>query len=553
MEPPNVKDLLLAERLERSQVAALLSPFGLRDPLNADRNLQSMAREPSERQLLAEILESILHAASQSADPDQALNFLERFSHAALNPTRLFSYLQDSPQAADILMRTLGGSAYMAEILIRDPHHFYWVTDPQTLQKASLKRPLEREIVRALRVIAEEPLQLDFLRSLKRREMLRIGVRDLFRFSSVEETLAALSLLAEVLISAAVWICSRALRRELGLQSGTFADFTVLGMGKLGGRELNFSSDVDLLYVFGSGYDAPAVSTQGALTAQDFFRRLAQKVTVALNDLTGEGYVYRVDLRLRPEGDAGEIAQPLDGFERYYRSRVGTWERLALLKAWPVAGSRRLGREFIEMARGFVFDRPFDLQAIQDVRNVKRKIDQKMTVRQQRTRNVKLGTGGIREIELIVQALQVRFGAGDPDLAERNTLRGLAALRSRELISAEEASILTGAYVFLRDVENKLQMADDAQTHSLPRMEEALASCARRLGYGDGTDGSSTERFLRDYARHTRDVSRTFEGIFGERAEERFSEGTRVTSQSTRRSRAPASGDGPWGEGAEGG
>src|SRR5213593_2290331 len=168
----NIKDLLLAPRLDRQQVAALLSPYGFKDPPKADVNLQAMADDPSERELLADILKDLLICVSQSADPDQALNYFERFARAALNKTRLFSYLKDSPRMLEILARTLGGSPYMAEILIRDPHHFYWVTDPGTLYNGRKKREIRRELVQTLGALTESQSQLDYLRVLKRREML---------------------------------------------------------------------------------------------------------------------------------------------------------------------------------------------------------------------------------------------------------------------------------------------------------------------------------------------------------------------------------------------
>ena len=506
MTAPTVKDLLLAPRLDRQQVIALLSPYGFKDPPKADSNLQAMASDPSDRQLLADILEELLVCVSQSADPDQALTYLERFACAAINKTRLYTYLKDSPRTLEILAKTLGGSPYMAEILIRDPHHFYWVTDPQILDSARKKREIQRELGRTLKVLAGERQQLDYLRVLKRREMLQIGVRDLLRLCPVEETLTALSILAEALISAAYWICASALRREYGIPKNTFTGFTILAMGKLGGGELNFSSDVDLMYLYASDQEeTDAVSTS------EYFRRLCQKITVALNEFTGEGYVYRVDLRLRPEGKSGHIAYRLDGFKRYYQSRLETWERLALLKAWPVAGNRELGRAFLDMARAFVYDRPFDLKALEDVRSMKHKMDQQMTAREQRSRNVKLGTGGIREIELIAQSLQVRHGAQFPRIRERNTLQALDALCDQSLISVEERDQLTHAYIFLRNVENKLQMVHDAQTHSLPRELEELNTCARLLGYSNGDRGPAAEQFLRDYKYFTGLVNRIFE------------------------------------------
>lgn len=503
MKPLSAKDLLLATELDRQQISSLLSPYGFKDVAKADANLQAIAGEPSDRQLLAIVIEELLSCLSSSADPDQALNYLERFSRAALNKTQLFFYLRDFPRAIEILAKALGASPYMAEILIRDPQHFYWVTDPHILYDIRKKRDIQRELARTLKLIEGEQTQLDYLRFVKRREMLHIGIRDLLRLCSVQETLLALSVLAETLISMTVSVCAAALRRELGLPKNSFTQFTVLAMGKLGGGELNFSSDVDLIYLYDTWPKADV-----SISAPEYFRRLSQKITTGLNSFTGEGYMYRVDLRLRPEGESGYIAYSLDGFERYYRSRLATWERLALLKAWPVAGSRMLGREFLRMAQPFIYERPFDGQARQDIRNMKGKIDHKMTLRGQLSRNVKLGTGGIREIELIAQGLQVQHGGKVPQIKGRNTLSVLEALGEHAFIQREDCDALARGYIFLRDVENKLQMANDAQTHSLPRDEAELNVVARTLGY------STADNFLRDYEHHTRNVNRIFETHF---------------------------------------
>jgi glutamate-ammonia-ligase adenylyltransferase len=503
--PSDIKDLLLAPGLERRQVAALLEPYGIRDAAKADANLQALAANPSDRQLLADILAELLTCISQSADGDQALNYFERFAGAALNKAQLFVYLHDSPRTLEVLAKTLGASPYMAEILIRDPQHFYWLTDPANLYSSRKKRAIQRELVRTLKVLENESTQLDYLRVLKRREMLHIGVRDLLRLCSVQETLTALSTLAETLITMTHWVCASALRREYRIPKNAFTSFTILAMGKLGGGELNFSSDVDLVYLYGSDQEQA-----GAVAAADYFRRLAQKITAGLNEFTSEGYMYRVDLRLRPEGESGYIAYSLDGFERYYRSRLSTWERLALLKACPVAGNRIIGRAFLDMTRAFIYELPFDAKALGDVRDMKSKIDKKMLLRGQNSRNVKLGTGGIREIELIAQSFQVRHGGRIPEIRSRSTLAALAALCERSLLSREETDTLIRGYIFLRDVENKLQMANDAQVHSLPRDEEELKVVARTLGY------SATEYFLRDYQHHTGEVNRIFESHFAQ-------------------------------------
>ena len=518
MSALNVKDLLLAPQLDRKTVTSLLQPYGLKDASAADANLQAVARDPLERELLAAILENFLVCVSVSANPDRALMYFERFARAGLNRAQLFTYLRSSPQALEILVRSLGGSSYMAEILIRDPQLFYWVTDPQILGNRRTMREIQREILRSTKVLGTENQQLDFLRSLKRQEMLHIGVRDLLRLASVEETWRALSVLADALISAAYWICASALRREYGVRGKAFTGFTVLAMGKLGGGELNFSSDVDLMYLYASSKEE-----SNGVPAEDYFRKLSQKITLGLNTLTGEGYVYRVDLRLRPEGNAGNMADSLAGFRRYYETRLAPWERLALLKARPVAGNRGLGDAFLAMAQGFIYEGTFGRNAIRDVLSMKRRIDEKVAARREVGPNVKLGPGGIREIELIAQSLQVCYGSRMPQLHERTTMAGLKALCAQSLLSKDEYDALAKAYVFLRDVENKLQMVHDAQTHSLPVAEEDLAACASLLGYDrSGGPGTPVERFGQDYRHHTAQVSRLFEEILGSPELERF-------------------------------
>lgn len=518
MTASNIKDLLLAPQMDRQTVASLLQPYGLKDVVRADANLQTVAADPSERQLLASILPELLECVAQSANPDQALSYFERFARAGLNKAQLFSHLASSPQAMEILVRSLGGSTYMAEILIRDPELLYWVTDPQTLRRPRTKREIQREIVRTAKALATETQQLDYLRSLKRREMLHIGVRDLLRLSTVEETWSALSVLADALIAATYWICASALRREYGISGSAFSGFTVIAMGKLGGGELNFSSDVDLMYLY-----AASDESASGMAASEFFGRLSQKITLGLSNLTGEGYVYRVDLRLRPEGSSGNVADSLQGFRRYYETRLASWERLALLKARPVAGNRALGSVFLAMVQDFIYGGGFGAHVVEDILTMKRKIDEKIAGRRLAGRNVKLGRGGIREIELIAQSLQVCYGGRVPEIRQRNTTRALRSLLDHSFLAQAEYEALTTAYVFLRDVENKLQMVHDAQTHSLPLAEDELAACASLLGYRSEDGSSGVEAFERDYSHHTGNVSRLFSEFLGNGDLKRFS------------------------------
>lgn len=517
-----VQELLLAPSLTPERAEALLRPFGFRDPLRADRELQSVAEDPEARRILASLLDDLLLSAADSADPDAALSRFERFVRASGSALRVFSHLRSDPRMVEVLLRTFGASPFLAQILIRHPGWLFWLSEPGVLARPRGADDVWSEVRAALEPLHSEPLRLDALRVAKRREVLHVGVRDLLRLASVGETLMALSGVAEALIEAALLVAETGLRESFGLPP-PFAGarrpgFVVLGMGKLGGRELNFSSDVDLVYVYDSDRGRMAPGRAEPSRGQ-YHQALGRRLTVALGEVTGEGYVYRVDLRLRPEGRAGSVALPLSAFASYYRTRGATWERLALLRAWPVAGDRALGARCLEKTRGFVFDRPFGEKALAEVRRLKRQIDHKTAARAEQSRHVKLGIGGIREVELLTQVLQARFGGKRRALRQRGTLVALDALRDEDLMDPADHRELTRAYLFLRDVENKLQMVSDAQVHVLPEDPEEVRRCALRLGYRDQHGVAAGEALEGDYRRHTEAVHRIYERVLGTVAE----------------------------------
>ncbi len=500
MNVSDLRDLLLAPHLHPEEVAARLHPYGFRRPAQADRNLQALAEDPIARGLLADLLPDLLACLADSADPDGALDRLERFFRSAGATAALLSHLKGAPRGIELLTRTLGASPFLADILVRHPNWFYWLSDPEVLARRRTRAEIEEDLARALAPLKGEARRLGALRVAKRREILHIGVRDLLRLARVEETLAALSTLAEALLRKACEEAARAVGQ--GHRPAVVKGFAVLGLGKLGGGELNFSSDVDLIFVCGS--DADPDPDRAAL---------ARRLTDALSSVTDEGYVYRVDLRLRPEGRVGRVVPSLEACDLYYRTRGATWERLALVKAWPVAGDRALGRRFLAATEPFVFARAFDAAALDEILEMKRRIDRKVALRDESGRHVKLGVGGIREIELVAQVLQVRFGGERRALRDRNTRRALARLRRASLLSREEHAALLSGYMFLRDVENKLQMVSDVQTHTLPESPEELRICARRLGYTETQGVDAGEALLRDYRSHTEAVHRIFADV----------------------------------------
>jgi len=530
--------LLLAPGLDPKDVHAILSSYGIRSTGEADRNIQAMVTDPYERRQLAAILPDLLRSTAGTADPDQALNHWERLFSGGVTRASLLDYLRASPRMLDVLCTIFGNSDALAFTLIRDPTLIHWLAEENVLSSPPSRAGMDAALRRSVESLTVTELKLEAVRRFRRREMLKIGVRDLFRLATVEETTASLSELASVLIQAAYEIVDGDLRSQYGVpmhldREGRWVEtgFAVIGMGKLGGHELNYSSDVDLIYVYESseGHTRPADQAPrlksswsgGAISSEEYFELLARRLTKVLSEPTKEGSLFRVDLRLRAEGSVGQLARPLDQCAKYYRTRGRAWERLALLKSWPVAGSHAVGRAFVRMVKRFVWDPAADgpdlgvaLGIIRDVRAVKEMIDEKMAGRGHERRNVKLGIGGIREIEFLAQTIQVIVGGKRSGVVSRNTLVSLDRFHQHRLLSERDLRRLTEAYRFLRDVEHKLQMVHDLQTHSLPDDEEQLTQCAIRMGYDATNRGTSLARFRADHARHTNHVNRVFRSFF---------------------------------------
>ncbi len=535
---PDRTPVLLMPGLEPARLEATLQSYGLQRIQDADANLQSMAGDPHQRRQLADILPALLEGIGRTADPDQALNHWERWLASGVSRSAVLEYLRSAPRMLDLVCAIFGNSDSLAFTLVRDPLLLYWLAQQNVLSTAPTRAGMERTIRQSLEGGIATELRLDALRRFRRREMLRIGVRDLVRLADVVETTASLSDLASVLIDAAYRIVDTDLRARHGIpmhqnRQGRWVEtgFTVIAMGKLGGHELNYSSDVDVLYVCESheGETRPAASkrakakgpAQRGLSNEEYFEILARELTKALTAQTHEGYVYRVDLRLRAEGSVGQLTRSLDDYAKYYRTRGQVWERLALLKAWPIAGSQEVGRSFIKMVRPFVLapslkrlDVERGLAIVEEVRSVKERIDAKMVERGHEQRNVKLGVGGIREIEFLVQTIQVLAGQRMPGILGRGTLGSLVRLQKAGILSGKQQADLTRAYQFLRNVEHKLQMVHDLQTHALPDQQRELERCAIRMGYDRADRPTALKQFQDDLAAHTTLVHDIFRSFF---------------------------------------
>ncbi len=406
------------------------------------------------------------------------------------------------PLGEEALFHLLSVSGICGTRLIQHPEILLWLSDPEicTDRRGFGRMMTDLHNLGDRAPIAEENFRV--LRFWKGREMVRIALREISEAAPLEETLIELSQLADICLTTVFRHWNAELRQRWGSPESQFA---IIGVGKLGGRELNHSSDVDLIFVY---------SDEGQLTAKfsyhEWFTRLGNKImeTFAASDRAGA--LFRVDLRLRPEGSAGPLVRSLESMENYYAGFGEMWERLALTKARWICGDRELAYDFLRQLQPFVFPKSPTPDLLDEVAAIKRRIERDIVGHEDRERNVKLGAGGIREIEFVVQALQLLHAARHPFLQEAGTLKAIRALAELEFLPNEDANHLESAYRFLRRVEHRLQIEAEQQTHTIPENGDALQGLARSLGFAAGAD------LMADLRQHMSRVRVIFKRVVGD-------------------------------------
>jgi glutamate-ammonia-ligase adenylyltransferase len=397
-------------------------------------------------------------------------------------------------------------SDFVADACLRDERLLPWLLAEGRLHEGISEELLNADFDSRLDPAGDEAHFMDELRRFRRRHLVRIAWRDIAGYAGVEAILAELSLLADVCIRAACRRARDGLVARHGAprgRDGTPLELMVLGMGKLGGGELNFSSDIDLVFLF------PEHGETGGprpLEHEEYFARWGRKVAQLLGTVTAEGFVYRVDLRLRPFGESGPQVVSFDAFEDYLQQHGRDWERYAYVKARPVFGAGPFDELYRNALRPFVFRRYLDFSVFESLREMKELIAREVERRELRD-NVKLGPGGIREIEFIVQAFQLIRGGGKPALQTRRLLDALPLLAGQKLLGAAAVEELGESYRFLRRVENRLQERNDEQTHDLPQDDTGRARLAFAMGAPDWP------ALAADLERHRQRVSGHFRAL----------------------------------------
>lgn len=386
----------------------------------------------------------------------------------------LLELIQQFPLGEASLLHLISVSSICAARLARHPEILLWLRQPANCSEPRGPAGMLKDLV----AIAGDSISAENFRALrfwKGREMFRIALREVANVAPLGETTLELSLLAEICLREVYQHWNAELRSRRG---GPETEFAILGLGKLGGRELNHSSDIDLIFLYGEeGQVSPN------LTYHEWFNLLGSKIVETFAARDPAGALFRIDLRLRPEGMAGPLVRSLESMENYYSGFGETWERLALIKARGICGSRELAYEFLRQHQPFIYPKSPTRDLLDEIAAIKRRIERDIVGYENIERNVKLGAGGIREIEFVVQALQLLHGARHAFLQETSTLKALPILAELELIPEGEARVLEASYRFLRRVEHRLQIEAEQQTHTIPENGEALDRLVRSLEF----------------------------------------------------------------------
>jgi glutamine synthetase adenylyltransferase len=454
--------------------------------------------------------ETIEHIIRELPDPEAARRFYSDLSerHPAAIKRTNDALLSD-------LLTIASYSPLLSTAILQNPEYIAWLARERSHIAVRSKEELLESLSRfALMSIDVSPNVM--LARFRRRELLRIYLRDIRRLATIAEITEELSNLADAIIEFSLRLAKQELENRFGTPLETDekgrshpADFCVVALGKLGSKELNYSSDIDLLFIYSREGKTSDIGKEGSVTNREYFIKLSERIIAIAGGQSGEGAAYRIDMRLRPRGTIGALALSLEETIRYYAGEAREWEQQVLIRSRPIAGNFSIYKEFYSTVEDFIFIPETDVaKCLANVRLSKRRIEEARPPGP--GYNVKLGRGGIREIEFIAQALQLAYGGADRWLRFPHTLVSLTRLAERELITDRQLTQLYEAYDFLRRLEHRLQMEHGLQTHTIPKNESAHRLISRRMGF------SSLNEFDDELRRHTSNVQGVFIRVFGE-------------------------------------
>ena len=465
---------------------------GLVDPDAAHRALLGFSAHGLTFDLLATLADRLAALLPRMSDPDRVLVALERFVGAVRSPLSTATLFERDPRSLETLLGIFSASPYLAELVIADPESWEEI-------RLGQGRPEKRESLAAalhaeMAVASDPEAAMRTLRRFKRRETLRIAYGDIVVGQRLETVVAQISHVADAIVREAVRAAVERLESQRGVPrgpGGERATLAAIALGKLGGAELNYSSDIDLVFVYSA---EGRVEGPKPCANQEFFERAVQEAVRLIAEPTDLGSAYRVDLRLRPLGSQGPAVLSLEATLHHYDQFGRTWERQAWVKARPVGGDEPLAARLLAEMEPWVYRRWLTRADISGIKALKRRIESRAIRAGTDTSDVKTGRGGIRDIEFTIQFLQLLSGGDTPRVREGNTLEAIRRLAETGGLTDQEREILERTYTLLRTVEHRLQILYDRQTHVLPDSPAEFGRLAIRTGYGSGPDAAARLR-----------------------------------------------------------
>ncbi|MCX7777806.1 MAG: hypothetical protein N2381_07105 [Armatimonadetes bacterium] len=486
-----------------------------KDGAGARKALMRIVSDAQVALKLEHILDDLLEALKDSPDPDSALVNFERLCDAA-GKLRLLQWLSDNRATIYALIKLLGTSNYAADTLCLHPEYLSLLFPVSQLGAKRGRKIMAKEAKLAADTFMATKRKWESLCRFRRRETLRIIAADILGMMRYEDVVDELTALAEATVKTALDIALQQVGASIPQEE---CGFLIVALGKLGGLELNYSSDIDLMFIYdrasllswalGSPSSKPD-SKHAQHTASLIAEKLSQAILKGLSEVTNYGRAYRVDLRLRPYGRSGPMALEWGAMMSYYESWAMAWERMALIKARPIAGDVRLSLRFARFVESYVYMAPLEYDAFSALREIRRHSEEAAAASSRN--HVKAGRGGIRDVEFVVQLLQLTFGSQFDSLKIPNTLHAIEELRKLSLLTDEEANSLRESYIFLRTLEHMLQIAEHLPMHELPALPDELEKVARRMGYAEEPIRSLTL----DYRMHTERVRSIYKRVVDE-------------------------------------
>jgi glutamate-ammonia-ligase adenylyltransferase len=509
-------DLILDTLPDPETIRAVLGRYPFRDVQGAFHNLTQLAQEAVPflstrrcRQFLASIAPQLLRALAETPDPDMALMNLEKVTASLGAKSVLWELFSFNPPSLKLYVDLCAWSQFLSEILINNPGMIDELLDSLVLNQPRTAEQLEQELAELCRGAADvEPI----LHSFQDKELLRIGVRDILGKGTIQETTAALTDVAETILVQIAHLQEQPLLKRFGVprlgegpRVGKQSRFALLGLGKLGGREMSYHSDLDLILIYEG--DGRTGLPEGAsrwerceLTDNfHFFTELAQRIIRAASYLGPMGRLYQVDMRLRPTGKSGSLVIPLTEFRRYYEEGgAQLWERQALTRARVVYAEPAFGQEVMAAVANGAFGLSWQPAVADSIGQMRERLEASRS-----DRDLKRGFGGIADVEFLVQLFQIKYGRSIPALRTTNTWTALDALKAANLLTPTDYAQCLGAYDFLRLVESRLRMVHNLSIDELPEKVEDLEKLARRLGWENDAQGTAAQQFLNELEMQT--------------------------------------------------